>query len=373
MATIPHAADWQDKLWRRRVRSRLLRWFDDNERVLPWRETSDPYAIWISEIMLQQTQVATVIPYYQRFLKRFPDVTSLAETPMEELLTYWEGLGYYRRARQLHAAAQQIVAEYAGCFPTTFAEVLALPGIGRYTAGAILSISQDQRLPIVEANTVRLFSRLIGLRRPPAESASLRLLWQVAEALLPTRSGSGRLNQALMEFGALACTPQNPSCETCPLQSDCATYALGLQAEIPGKVKHIKYEERVHWAVAVRRGEHYFLRVCPPDAHWAGMWDFPRFDVTGLRAAADEAIRAAVRAQFAAEFGWEIELDYPLGVIKHAVTKYRITLHAHHAEPVAISTCRETAEGQTEAGWFTATDLQKMALNTSARKLARTL
>ncbi|MEL6898306.1 MAG: A/G-specific adenine glycosylase, partial [Planctomycetota bacterium] len=170
----------EDARWRARVRRRLLDWFAEHQRDLPWRQHRDPYMIWISEIMLQQTQVATVIPYFNRFAKRFPDVQSLADVEEAELLRMWEGLGYYRRARQMHAAAQQIVQQHGGIFPTSFEEVLALPGIGRYTAGAVLSISQDQRLPVVEANTQRVYSRWIAMQNPPSQPAAMRRLWEFA-------------------------------------------------------------------------------------------------------------------------------------------------------------------------------------------------
>jgi A/G-specific adenine glycosylase len=323
--------------------------------------------------MLQQTQVATVVPYYQRFLQRFPDVSSLAAAEIDEVLKYWEGLGYYRRARQLHAAAEQIVERHAGQFPSDFDAVLGLPGVGRYTAGAILSFAEDQRHPIVEANTQRLLSRLVALRQPPQETAATALLWEVAAALLPPGRGSRNLNQATMELGALLCTPQSPDCRACPVRDCCAAHAAGLEREIPGKVKRIRYENRTHWALVVERDERYFLRVCPPDAHWAGMWDFPRFDVTGLSRPDQQVGR-----QFAETFGWNVTLGDPLGVIRHGVTKYRITLHSYRAAPEAKRAERrgsraERAGEAASAGWFRLEELEDLALNSSARKIADSL
>ncbi|MEZ6089692.1 MAG: A/G-specific adenine glycosylase [Pirellulaceae bacterium] len=250
MTDLKHDIDadfrWRDSKWRSRFRRDLLRWFDRNARTLPWRGTNDPYRVWISEIMLQQTQVSTVIPYYERFIDRFDDVASLADAEEQEVLRYWEGLGYYRRARQMHAAARKVMSDHDGIFPTNFDDVFALPGIGRYTAGAILSISLDQRHPVVEANTLRLYSRLMALRSPTNKPAGQNTLWEFATAILPRR-GSGTLNQAAMELGSLICKPREPSCLLCPVVQWCAAQSLGLQDSIPGKVKQLQYESRREW------------------------------------------------------------------------------------------------------------------------------
>src|SRR5687768_10854498 len=197
--------------WRTLLTRKLLAWFDRSARDLPWRRTSDLYAIWISEVMLQQTQVATVIAYFERFLHRFPDVGSLAAADEQQVLRLWEGLGYYRRARQLHAAAKVIVAEHSGRFPLAYDAVRSLPGIGRYTAGAILSIGAGARLPILEANTIRVLSRLTAFRGDPASSAGQKHLWQIAELTLPAKR-VGTFNQSLMELGSEICTPKAPTC-----------------------------------------------------------------------------------------------------------------------------------------------------------------
>jgi len=215
-----HDAVWQDAAWRGRVRRRLLGWFNQNARDLPWRRDPTPYRVWVSEIMLQQTQVATVIPYYNRFLNSFPTVEALAESDEMTLLGHWEGLGYYRRARSMHAAARKIVDQHDGKFPEQYDDVLALPGIGRYTAGAILSISRDQRLPVLEGNTQRVFSRWVSMRGVIGETATTNLLWKIAESMLP-RKGAGDFNQAAMELGALICTAKNPRCPECPLSRIC--------------------------------------------------------------------------------------------------------------------------------------------------------
>ena len=190
MATLidKHKLMLESSAQRTAFRRRLLKWFDANQRDLPWRKNRTPYRIWVSEIMLQQTQVATVIAYYRRFMKQFPTVKKLAAAEQSEVLKLWEGLGYYRRARQLHAAAQQVVDQHGGKFPTDFDSVLALPGIGRYTAGAILSISLDQRLPILEGNTIRLFARLLAMPDDPRTTANQKVLWKFAESILPKQT-----------------------------------------------------------------------------------------------------------------------------------------------------------------------------------------
>jgi A/G-specific adenine glycosylase len=217
---------------RQTLRRRLLTWYAAHKRDLPWRRSRDPYRVWLSEIMLQQTQVATVKDYFHRFTRAFPDVHSLAAAEESEVLRLWEGLGYYRRARQLHVAAKKVVAEYGGKFPDEAEELQQLPGIGRYTAGAIASIAFNRRAPILEANTIRLLSRLVAYRGNPHSQTGQRPLWRVAEEILPQKRVA-EFNQALMELGSLVCTPNEPKCTTCPLSAVCAAFAGGLQHEIP--------------------------------------------------------------------------------------------------------------------------------------------
>ncbi len=300
-------------------------------RDLPWRQQPTPYRVWVSEIMLQQTQVATVLDYYRRFLKSFPTVEALAEADPQDLLTHWEGLGYYRRARSLHAAAKQIVSQHGGEFPATFEEVVALPGIGRYTAGAILSISKDMRLPILEGNTQRVFSRWIALRGPATDRAATNLLWQFAEEMLP-REHVGAFNQASMELGALVCSPLAPDCGRCPVSRYCSAHKAGLQESIPGKVSRIKYEDRTEYAMVVsqggapRRTARYLLRMIPEGGRWAGLWDFPR--TNGV-----EYLSAAVAASgLSDQMGTAILAGKRLATIRHAVTRFRIKLHVHVAD-----------------------------------------
>ncbi len=279
--------------------------------------------------MLQQTQVATVIPYYLRFVTAFPTIKSLAAADEQTLLAHWEGLGYYRRARSLHAAAKQIVNKHDGEFPTAFDDVIALPGVGRYTAGAVLSISRDARHPILEGNTQRVFSRWVAMRGAATDSAATKLLWQIAESMLP-RKNSGAFNQAAMELGAMICVPGKPSCDRCPVARECRAHAAGLEAEIPGKVSKMVYQDRIEYALVIAnrrvRSQTYLMRPLPEGARWAGLWDFPRTTEDSL-----ESLSQAEH-QLSKDLGVDVSAGMRLKTIRHAVTKYRITLHVHVAE-----------------------------------------
>lgn len=220
-----------DANWLHRLRVALRRWHVGNGRDLPWRNCRDPYKVWISEIMLQQTTVAAVKPYFERFLKRFPNIAALAAADEADVLRLWEGLGYYSRARNLRKGAQAIVAN-GGVFPDSVEELLPLPGIGRYTAGAIVSFAFDRPAPILEANTLRLYCRLLGFRDDPRSAAGQRVLWSFAEQLVPTKS-PGEFNQALMDLGATVCTPTEPHCDECPVASYCRALAEQAQSKIP--------------------------------------------------------------------------------------------------------------------------------------------
>jgi A/G-specific adenine glycosylase len=343
--------------WKRSLQQRMLAWFAEQARELPWRGTQDLYAIWVSEIMLQQTQVATVVPYFQRFVQQFPTVAALAAADEHEVLRLWEGLGYYRRARQLHAAAKQIVVEHHSRFPETFAEVLALPGIGRYTAGAILSIGRDARLPILEANTVRVLSRLLAYRGDVQSTAGQQRLWQFAEELLPEEQ-IGHFNQSLMELGATICTPREPACLLCPVARLCPTRDRGLQDKIPAPKKKKVYEEVTEAAVVLRRADgSVLLRRCEPGERWAGLWDFPR-----VVAAAPEAIATAI----ADLIGAKVEIGEQLTTLKHGVTRFRITLKVYEGKCIG----RLGSPGGSRQ-WVQRAALADFALSTTGRKIAR--
>jgi len=343
-----------------------LKWFDANQRDLPWRKKRTPYRIWVSEIMLQQTQVATVIDYYNRFMKRFPTVKKLAAADQSEVLKLWEGLGYYRRARQLHAAAQVVVDEHGGRFPTDFESVLALPGIGRYTAGAILSISLDQRLPILEGNTIRLFARLLAMPDDPRSSANQKVLWEFSESLLP-RKRCGDFNQSLMELGAKICSPKNPTCDQCPVQNDCPTFVRGLQNQIPAAGKKIKFEDLHEAVIVVRKGQgsgtRFLVRQCGPDERWSGLWDFPRYKV------ATQETETALAAALKKQTGLNATVTPTTKRIKHAVTKYRITLDCY----VADDATGRLKKSEMPAKWVGRSELADLPMSTTGRKIAKSI
>ena len=363
---IAIAADPLALAWRRSLAKKLLAWFAEHARDLPWRRTHDLYAIWLSEVMLQQTQVATVIPYWKRFLSRFPDVDSLAAADEREVLRLWEGLGYYRRARQLHIAAKQIVAEHQGKFPTSHEAVRGLPGIGRYTAGAILSIGLDQRLPILEANTIRVLSRLTAFEGDPSSNAGQKYLWSVAEQILPVKK-CGAFNQALMELGSEICTPKSPACDRCPVAALCQARERQLVELLPRAAKRTKYEEITEVAVIVRERGRVLVRHCQPGERWAGLWDFPRFSA-GSEGDNGMSIERQVPLRIRELAGLEVVAGQRLTTLKHGVTRFRITLHCYEATRVKHSP-GGAARGNVQ--WVAIDQLTNYPLSVTGRKIAR--
>ncbi len=365
-AATPRPAQLPDAAWIRAFRRRLVAWYRRSRRDLPWRQTSDPYRVWVSEIMLQQTQVATVIPYYQRFVASFPDLAVLAAADEHDVLRHWEGLGYYRRARQLHRAARQVVVEHGGTFPNDLDDVRSLAGIGRYTAGAIVSIAFDRPAPILEANTVRLYSRLLGFGGNTANRQGQELLWRFAEIVLPRR-GSGTLNQALMELGSQVCTPRVPRCHECPVLGSCAARQMGLVDQIPAARPKPKSEAVLEAAVVVWRGPRVLLRRHAADERWAGLWDFPRFALTNKRVSALSQTLADGVERLC---GVRIAPGEHLTTIQHGVTRFRITLECYHARH---SGGRVSSAGAAPLKWARPSELPDHALSMTARKIARLL
>jgi A/G-specific adenine glycosylase len=259
------------------LRRHLMRWYSRSARNLPWRSSGDPYRVWLSEIMLQQTTVAAVIPYYERFLRRFPTVQSLADADVQAVLTAWEGLGYYSRARNLHRTATIVTHQFGGRFPDSVEGLLTLPGIGRYTAGAIVSFAFNRPAPIVEANTLRLFARLIGYEGDPRSAAGQAVLWQFAESILP-RTDASDFNQALMDLGATVCTVSEPNCSACPLHSMCRAFSNGRQREIPLRRSRPEPTTLYEFAFAIRSGDRWLVRQRTATERWGGLWDFPRIE-----------------------------------------------------------------------------------------------
>jgi len=255
----------------------VLDWYQRyGRKTLPWQLDKTPYQVWLSEVMLQQTQVATVIPYFQRFMTYFPNVSALAAAPLDEVLHLWTGLGYYARARNLHKAAQTIVAKHGGEFPTTFDEIIALPGVGRSTAGAILSLSQGQHFPILDGNVKRVLARCYAVEGWPGKKDVENRLWQISEDVTPA-IGVGAFNQAMMDLGAMVCTRSKPKCSLCPLQQGCIAYANHSWASYPGKKPKQTLPEKTAYMLLLQRDQHVWLQQRPPVGLWGGLYCFPQF------------------------------------------------------------------------------------------------
>lgn len=255
---------------------RLLDWFDKNKREMPWRRTSDPYSIWVSEVMLQQTQVDTVIPYYERFMERFPTVVDLAEASLEEVYNYWQGLGYYRRAQNLHKGAKVVVSEYGGVFPRDPKEVKKIPGIGPYTMGAVLSIAFRIPLPAVDGNVMRILSRQFLIEEDISIAKNRKVFEEKVMELMP--SDPNRFNQGLMELGALICTPKNPKCDICPIQPICEAYACDRVSELPIKKQKVKVVARDYRILLIEKDGEYWMEKRPSEGLLANLWGFPMIE-----------------------------------------------------------------------------------------------
>jgi A/G-specific adenine glycosylase len=294
---------------------RLLAWFARHGRHdLPWQRDRGPYRVWVSEIMLQQTQVATVIPYYERFMGRFPDVAALAAAPLDEVLHYWSGLGYYARARNLHRAARIVRDAHGGCVPADHAALVALPGIGRSTAGAILALARDARHPILDGNVKRVLARWFGVDGFPGEASVAAELWALSEAVTPARRAAD-FTQAIMDLGATLCTHRNPHCGACPLAADCVARRTARTAELPARRTRRKRPLRqVVWLV-FRRGEAVLLERRPPSGIWGGLWGFPEF-----------ATRTAAEAAAVARSGRPAPRITPLDRMRHAFTHFELEI-----------------------------------------------
>ena len=301
----------------------LLRWYHSSARDLPWRSDLTPYRTWISEIMLQQTQVDTVIPYFERWMARFPDVAAMAEADEQDVLTLWEGLGYYSRARNLHKAARIIHEEMDDQLPETPDALEKLPGVGPYTAAAIASIAFGRNVATVDGNIRRVFSRIYNLTEPLRSPESERTIWALAEENLPKGEASA-FNQALMDLGATICTPRTPDCDHCPIQADCQARALGVQDQRPVKPPRKKTPHLTVTAAVIRRDGRVLLSKRPPDELLGGMWEFPG----GTKEESDLDLAACLQREIREELGVDVAVGEPLGVYRHAYTHYKITLHA---------------------------------------------
>jgi A/G-specific adenine glycosylase len=343
----------------------LLAWYVEHRRDLPWRKSSDPYAVWVSEMMLQQTQVATVIPYFQRWMQRFPDVAALARAAESDVLHAWQGLGYYSRARNLQRAAVLMVREHAGRVPDGVAALRALPGIGPYSAGAIASIAYGKAEPLVDGNVIRVLSRLFALRGDPTKNPLKTELWAYAHALVPPDK-PGDFNQAVMELGATLCTPRSPRCEICPLTKLCQAHAQDLVEQLPELPARAK-PTAVHMVavIATRAGRVLVTKLNADAPRWAGMWLFPNAEVER-----SETPETALKRALLGSTGLRGEPSGIVCVVRHTVTRFKITLDAYRA--VELS---GTAKPQTvaEIAWKKPSELPELAMPAAHRKIAERL
>jgi A/G-specific adenine glycosylase len=337
----------------------ILTWFDKHGRKhLPWQKNRTPYRVWVSEIMLQQTQVTTVIPYYERFMESFPTVKHLALATQDDVLSHWAGLGYYARGRNLHMCAQTVIDQYQGKFPLSVEELKNLPGIGRSTAGAIISLSSEQRAVILDGNVKRVLARYHGIEGWPGKTGVLNTLWSYAEKHTPTKR-CGDFNQGMMDLGATLCTRSKPNCLSCPLQKKCYALAEDRQKDFPGKKpKKTKPVKTTQWLVIHNHNGQFYLEQRPPEGIWGGLWSFPEID---------NDIYAHTHCE--AHYGSVAQLR-AISPFRHTFSHYHLDIHPALIKlKKPVSEVRETHQ----QGWFSYHELAKMGLAAPVKNLLKQL
>ncbi len=337
----------------------LLGWYAANRRDLPWRRRQDPYAIWVAEVMLQQTRVETAIPYYERFMARFPTLQDLAAAPLEEVLKAWEGLGYYARARHLHRAARLLMEKHNGSFPQTIAAWRRLPGVGPYTAAAVLSIAFGKDLLALDGNAARVLVRLFAIEEDPRRPTGRRRLQALGERLLPP-GRAGDFNQALMDLGATLCTPKAPRCSECPIRAFCAAFHHGKPEAFPVRGPRRSLPHYDVTAGVIQDGERVLIAQRPPEGMLGGLWEFP-----GGKVEPGESLEECLRRELREELGIEVEVLEPMMTIRHAYTHMRITLHVFRCrwiggtpQPIGCSDARWVRVDELDRYPFPNTDRQ---------------
>ena len=349
---------------RKAIAQRILAWYADNARDLPWRRTHDPYRIWVSEIMLQQTRVEAVLSYYDHWLDAFPTVAELAAASQQRVLQLWEGLGYYSRARNLHRAAQVVCAEHGGRLPNTVEDLQQLSGIGRYTAGAIASIAFGERAPVVDGNVKRVLARVFNLEVDIRSTAAEKLLWEIAAQLVPAES-AGDFNQALMELGARVCSPNLPRCNQCPLKGICHAQKLGLQSERPVRSEKAALPSHIEIVAVLRWNGRVLLIHRPPDGLLGGMWRFP-----GGRIKAGNSDISFLRNEIARIFGIQVKVGARIQTVQHAYTHFKVTVHAHEC---ALSPTTSPPDTLPNSHWTSAADLATYPMGKVDRQIAQAI
>ncbi|MDI6763797.1 MAG: A/G-specific adenine glycosylase [Thermodesulfobacteriota bacterium] len=339
-----------------KFQTKLLQWFQKNKRDLPWRKNRDPYAIWVSEIMLQQTQVNTVIPYYNHFLKTFPTIRDLTKANLSKVLTVWEGLGYYSRARNLHQASRIIANHFKGKIPETPKDLLSLPGIGRYTAGAILSIAYNKVTPILDGNVKRVLSRLFVVSGHPKKTEEF--LWPLSESLIP-KGSPGAFNQALMDLGSMICTPKIPNCLSCPLKNLCQGYLSGKPESYPLRSVKKKVPHIEAIAAVIQKDGKVLLRQRPPRGLLGGLWEFPHWKIEEKR-----RLRLRLRNYIKKEMGVNVEVKEPIGTFHQTYSHFKLTLHVFKCDAI---------DGSRKGKWIPIKNLSLLPLSSIHRKIAKTI
>lgn len=347
-----------------RFSMRLLSWYARHARTLPWRGHSDPYAIWVSEVMLQQTRVETAIPYFERWMQRFPTINTLASASLQEVLSAWEGLGYYGRARNLHRAAQIVLQDYHGQLPEEAHLLRKLPGVGRYTAAAIASIAFGRDEPTLDGNIRRVLARFFNVSVDARSKAGEQELWRLAAQHLPV-GHAGEYNQALMDLGASLCTPKSPVCAHCPLENTCQARVLGIQELRPVFLPKPAIPHHVVTAAVISKDERVLIACRPPYGLLGGLWEFP-----GGKQQEGEDLATCLRREIREELGAEIEVGAQLGVYQHAYTHFRVTLYAFHCtllqgepRPIQVADLR----------WVAPTELSQYPMGKIDRQISKTL
>ncbi len=340
-------------------RKRLLDWYRQEGRRLPWRQTRDPYRIWVSEVMLQQTQVATVLPYYRRFIKVLPTVQALARVPLQRVLKLWEGLGYYARARNLHRAAQQVVKEWKGKFSPDLSLLQTLPGVGRSTAGAIASFAFGKRAPILDGNLRRVFSRLLVIETSRKNHTVQQQLWDFSERILP-RDNVAELNQALMDLGATICTPRSPSCLLCPVRDLCHAFRLGIQGRIPLTTRR-KALPHCHMMVAIiQRGQQILIIKRAEQGLLGGLWGLPEVPIAN-----PNDIQEA-RQALMDQWGVEVKMNQIMQPVGHTFTHLRMTYH-----PIVCHYISGSPQRATICRWVSFRQISNFPFPTAILKIFR--
>jgi len=339
-----------------KAQNKLLTWYRRNKRTLPWRDRSDPYTVWVSEIMLQQTRVEAVIPYFEKWMQQFPNIRTLAKASDQDVLRAWEGLGYYSRARNLHNTAKLILKEHGGKLPQDLNALSKLPGVGRYTVGAIASIAFGMDEPALDGNIKRVYARLFDISEPIDSSMGEKKLWQIASENLP-KGKAGDFNQALMDLGATICIPKNPRCDFCPVQDFCLSQKNGIQELRPVRKLKKDVPQYIHAAGVIIESGRILLARRPSKGLLGGMWEFPNGRVDGypakeLAKALGTGYRLKVRRRKA------------LGIVRHAYTHFKVTVHAFYCDLLSVSNTDNFK-------WVSIKDLEKYPMGKVDRQIAQ--